>query len=183
MKASIYIAISILQILSCTTCFSQKEKIDSLRKACPSLQDSAEIDCLNTISYEYILAEKKDSAEYYVTLAYEEAKRIDYIHGIAFSFLLQSQIAKHFDDDFVRSEMLGKESLRWYERTGNKEGIENLYTYLLYTVFAQSRFDEASDYGEKLIALAKQTGDQKGMLAALGWMFAINRQSGNYEKS
>jgi len=183
MRASIYIALFILQILCCTICFAQREKIDSLRKVLTSLQDTAEIDCLNSLSYEYIIAEKKDSAEHYATLAYEEAKKIDYIHGIAFSFSLQSQIAKHFDDDFVRSETLGKESLRWYEKTGNKKGIENLYTYLLYTVFAQSRFDEASYYGEKLIALAKQTGDQKGMLSALGWMFAINRQSGNYEKS
>jgi hypothetical protein len=31
---------------------------------------------------------------------------------------------KTFDDDFIRSDSLGKESLRWYRQTINKEEIK-----------------------------------------------------------
>ncbi|AEV98393.1 hypothetical protein A4D02_22420 [Niastella koreensis] len=177
------ILLCLAQYLFCTIALAQKSKIDSLKKILPALKDTARIDCFNQLSREYIESDKKDSAEHYATLAYVEAKQSDYIHGIAVFFSLQSQMAKHFDDDFKRSEVLGKESLQWYERTPNKEGIDNLYFYLIYTVFAQSRFDEAIGYARKRYALAKQSGNQEVMLDALSFMFAVYRQSGDYEKS
>ncbi|MEJ7738292.1 MAG: histidine kinase [Chitinophagaceae bacterium] len=148
-----------------------------------SLQDSARIDRLNQLSHYYITIEKKDSASYYALLACEEAKDLNYIHGLAISLSHQSQIAKHFDDEFIKSELLGKESLQWFEKTPDKSGIDTLYNHLIYTVFAQSRFDEALDYTRKKYALAKQNANKGVMFSAIGWMFAIYRQSGNYEKS
>lgn len=177
------ILLCLAQCLFCTIALAQVREIDSLKKILPALKDTARIDCFNLLSREYIEFEKKDSAEYYTTLAYNEAKQSNYIHGIAVSFSLQSQIAKHFDDDFIKSEILGKESLRWYERTPNQEGIDNLYFYLFYTVFSQSRFDEAIGYAVKRYAFAKQNGNQEVMIDALTSMFAVYRQSGNYEKS
>lgn len=162
---------------------AQQEEIDSLRKVLPALKDTAIIDCFNQISHEYIELDKKDSAAYYAALACAEAKQSNYIHGVAEALSIQSQIAKHFDDDFIKSEVLGKESLRWYDKTPNKKGLENLYYYLVYTVFSQSRFDEAIVFAGKRYALAKQNGDQEVMIDALSSMFAIYRQSGNYEKS
>ena len=82
--------------------------MDSLRKVLPLLRDTARIDCLNAISNEYISTEKKDSAEFYAVKAGLEAKAAYYIHGIAASLLLRSQIAKHFDDDFVQSEIYAR---------------------------------------------------------------------------
>ena len=159
------------------------QNTDSLKKILRVAKDTNQIDCLNALSYAYILLEKKDSAEYYATHASEQAKKLNYIHGIAVSLSQKSQIAKHFDDDFIKSETLARESLYWYERTGNKEGINSLYDYLIFTVFAQSRFDEAIDYTEKKYAIAKQNNSQLGTIDALTWMSAIYRQSGNYEKS
>lgn len=171
------------QIFLTICCPAQPKIIDSLKKGLSGLTDTARVDCLNQLSYQYILAEKKDIALHYASLAYQESKQPNYIHGIAESFSLQSQIAKHFDDDFIQSEALGKESLRWYEQTANKKGIDNLYSYLMYTVFSQSRFDEAISYTEKEYAFAKQNSNQEGMIDALASMFTIYRQSGNYEKS
>jgi tetratricopeptide (TPR) repeat protein len=164
-------------------CFAEKENPAISKQTLPFLHDSARIDCLNQLSYFYITAEKKDSANYYALLAYKEACNLNYIHGIAISLSRQSQVAKHFDDDFTKSESLGKASLQWFEKTRNKSGIDTLYNHLIYTVFAQSRFDEALGYARKNYATARQKGNQAGMFKALGWMFAIYRQSGDYEKS
>ncbi|GAA4733493.1 hypothetical protein GCM10023229_09470 [Flavisolibacter ginsenosidimutans] len=147
-----------------------------------TLHDTLRIDCLNNIGYQYILADKKDSAVWYASLALQNAKSNHYVHGIAVAYSRQSQIAKHFDDDFVKSEELGRESLSWFEKTPNKEGLYTLYVYLWYTVFSQSRFDEAMVYSQKQLALAKQTGNESDMADAIGSIYAVYRQSGNYEK-
>ncbi|SEO15628.1 Tetratricopeptide repeat-containing protein [Niastella yeongjuensis] len=163
--------------------FAQHNPIENPGNLAPFTNDTNRIDCLNALSYKYIILEKKDSAEYFATLACKEAQKINYIHGIAVAYSRQSQIAKHFDDDFIKSETLGKTSLQWYEKTGNKEGIDTLYNYLIYTVFSQSRFEEAIDYTEKKYAFAKQSDNLSKTMDALTWMFAIYRQRGMYEKS
>lgn len=178
-----YILLFFIHSFAFSICFSQSANIDSLQNVLQSLEDSSRIDCLNSMSHAYILAEKKDSAEYFANLANEEAKNRGYIHGIAVSLTRKSQIAKHFDDDFIKSELLGKESLRWYEMTGNKAGLYSLLEYIIYSVFSQSRFEEAIFYVKKIYALATQTKDQSHLIGALTWMFAIYRQSGDYERS
>ncbi len=166
-----------------TISFAQHNNINDPGSLSPFAKDTNSIDWLNTLSYKYIILGKKILAEYFATLACDEAKKINYIHGIAVAYSRQSQIAKHFDDNFIKSEILGKQSLQWYEKTGNKEGIDTLYNYLIFTVFSQSRFEEAIGYTEKIYAIAKQSGNQSGTFDALTWMFAIYRQSGMYEKS
>ena len=145
--------------------------------------DTAAIDALNRLSYHYITLERKDSANHFALAAYTKARAIHYYYGVAVSLSLQSQIAKHFDDDFIQSEQLGKASLQWFAKTHNQSGIDTLYNHLVYTLFAQSKFDEALQYTQKMYALAKTNNDQEGLISALSWMFAIYRQSGNYEKS
>ncbi len=163
--------------------YYSEQKIDSLKKILPSLKDTARIDFLNKLTYFYIAAEQKDSAEHYVTLAWQEAKIESYIHGIAISFSIKAHIARHFDNDYIKSEKLAKESLLWYERTTNKAGIDTAYNYLMYSYFAQSKFEEVIDYGEKSYAVAKQKGDQLKMLSSLSWLMNVYKQTGNYEKS
>lgn len=157
--------------------------IDSLKKALFSLHDTLRIDCLNEISNKYILAEKKDSAIFFSNLAYQEAQKINYIHGIAVCFACKAQIVKHFDDDFIQSETFGKASLYWYEKTGNKKGIERLYAYLHYTVFAQSKFDEALAYAKREYAFATQNDNSTWVMDAIKRMYATYRQNGDWEKS
>jgi tetratricopeptide (TPR) repeat protein len=173
----------IVVFVSATFASALSQNIDSLKKALVSAKDTNRIDCLNAISLAYILLEKKDSAEYFANKACSAAQKQQYIHGMAVCFSRKSQIVKHFNDDFVKSEALCRESLYWYERTDNKEGINEVYGYLIYTVFAQSRFDEAINYTKKQYAIAKQYNDQAGKMDALRWMYVIYRQTGNYEKS
>ncbi len=159
-------------------------KIDSLKKILPSLTDTARIDGLNALSYFYIAAGQKDSAEHYATQANQEAKTESYIHGIAVSFSIKAHIAKHFDADFIKTEKLAKESLHWYEKTGNKAGIDTTYNYLLmYSLMAQSRFDEMIDYEERRYAVARQNCNLTQMFSSLSWLLVVYRERGNYETS
>ena len=159
------------------------DKTDSLKMLLPVIHDSARVDCLNELSEEYILDSKKDSAEYFATTAYNEAKKINYIHGIAESFSRQSRIAKHFDDDFVKSESLAKESLFWYGKTTNKNDIEKVYEELWYSLFSESKYDEASAYAEKEYNIYKANGDESEMAVNLENIGVIHFQEGNYDSA
>lgn len=163
--------------------FSQGKEIDSLTRCLALVKDSIRVNCLNQLGALYLLAEKKDSANYFAEKAGEEAKQLNFAYGIAQSLALKAQILKHFDDDFARSEQLAKESLSWFEKTNNKEGIDVVYFYLAYNALAQSKFPEAIDYAKKNYAFAKQGGDPSKIFNAFLWTFAIYRQSGDYERS
>ena len=159
------------------------DKIDSLKMQLQFMHDTARVDCLNELSDQYILSSTKDSAEYYATTANNEAKKINYIHGIAESISHQSRIAKHFNDDFIKSESLAKESLFWYEKTTNKKDIEKVYQELWYSLFSQSKFDEANKYAEKELERCKATGNASGIYDALSNIAVIYFQEGNYDSS
>lgn len=141
------------------------------------------IDQLVDLSYTYFLLENKDSAKLYAGYAYNEGKRLNYNHGIARALLRKAQIAKHFDDDFKQSETFALQSLKWFDRSDNKRGLDTLYTYLIYNVLSQSRYEEGINYAEKLYELARQSNNAASIMEALAWEFAIYRQSGDYEKS
>ena len=69
---------------------AQQKEIDSVKKILPSLHDTERIDCLNELSYSYTYISKKDSAAYYATIAENEARKLNYIHGIAESVSRQA---------------------------------------------------------------------------------------------
>ena len=54
---------------------AQQKEIDSMKKILPSLHDTDRIDCLNELSYCYTYVSKKDSSEYYATVAEKEARQ------------------------------------------------------------------------------------------------------------
>ena len=179
MRLCLIISFLLISIFS----IAQTKQIDSLKNILPSLHDSSRVDCLNELSFNYTETPERDSAEYYASLAYEEAKNLNYIHGIASSISRKSRIAKHFDDDFVKSEALARESLNWYEKTTNKEGIEKVYDELWYSVFAQSKYDEAFKYAKKKYERCKAIGDNYGMYDALTSLDVIYYQKGDYDTS
>src|SRR6476660_7771433 len=82
---------------------AQQKEIDSLEKVLPSLHDTAKVDCLNELSYCYTYVSKKDSAEYYATVAENEAKKLNYIHGIAEAVSRQAGMAEHFENNFIKA--------------------------------------------------------------------------------
>lgn len=162
---------------------AQTKLIDSLKEVLAILKDSENVDCLNNLAYAYTLNEKKDSALHYTGLAYSEAIKINYIHGVAVSLVRKARIVKHFDDDLVQAEKFSKESLNWFEKTSNKEGLYDVYHELMYSIFGQSRFDEAIGYAQKKYDWSKKAGDGAKMFDALSNIAAIYKDAGNYERS
>ncbi len=178
-----YIVLFIAQLLSCAASFAQREKIDSLKKVLPLLTDTAKIDCLTELSYYYIQSLKKDSAEYYAKLAFEKAQIIKYINGIALSLSLEATIAFRLEGDFAKCEALGKESLTWFDKTRNSKGLGYLYDLLWNTTFAQSKYEEAILYAEKIYQLDKASGNNAATWEALHKISIVHKEAGNYEKS
>jgi hypothetical protein len=183
MRAFKQISVLITQVLLCTFCFSQREKIDSLLNVLSSLNDTARIDCLNELSNLYSEMENKDSAKYFADFAYARAKQLNYIPGIAVALSHKSGIARHFDDDFKGSEALGLEALSWFEKTSNKKGINELYIHLWDAHFSQSKFDEARYYGQKKYEWCKKLNDQPGTLHALLLISFTYYQQGDFENT
>ncbi|MGH2647646.1 MAG: tetratricopeptide repeat protein, partial [Ginsengibacter sp.] len=163
--------------------FAQRIEIDSLKRILPSLKDTARIDCMNELSYQYIRLLKRDSAEYFQARSLEESKRQNYIHGIAESISNQSGIYDFFDNDFIKAETLARESIAWYEKTSNKKGIENVDENLSFALFSQSKYDEVSMIALNKYAVGKKNNDQLKMCDALQGLAVIQFQKGNYDSA
>ena len=177
------ILLCLAQYLYCTIALAQIREIDSLNKILPSLKGNARIECLNELSYACIQALKKDSAIYYATKAFEEAIKLNNPNGIAVSLSYQAEIAFRLEADFIKAVELGKESLKWYERTTDVKGLDNLYILLWTATFAQSKYDEAIHYAEKRYELLKRAGNKTGIWNALHMKAIVYKESGNFEKS
>ena len=173
--------ILIFVLASFTTAFSQN--IDSLKKVLPSLHDSARVDCLNELAINFVFRFEKDSAEYYSALALEEAKNLNYIHGIAESFACKAFIKRRFDNDFIQTEALARNSLEWFNKTNNKEKIVNTYFELGDVLFGQSKYDEAAEYLEKAYYLYKREGNENKMFYSFSLLGQVYRESGDYDKA
>ncbi len=166
-----------------STCFAQREEIDSLKKILPTLKDSSRIDCMNALSYQYIRLLIRDSAEYFQQKSYLESKNLNYIHGIAESVSNQSGIYDFFDNDLIKSETLARESIGWFEKTTNKNGIENTFDNLSFAIFGQSKYDEAYQITKRRYEKSLIAKDTTMMYNALGFMGVIHYQEGNYDSS
>jgi tetratricopeptide (TPR) repeat protein len=164
-------------------CFAQRDKIDSLQKILPALKDTARIDCMNELSAQYIRLLIRDSAEYFEELASKESKALGYIHGVAESISNQSGIFEYFDNDLVKSETLARESIRWFEKTINKNGIENAYDNLSFAIFGQSKYDEGYQIAKRRYKESLIAKDTSMMYNVLGTMGVIHFQEGNYDSA
>ena len=158
------------------------QQLDSLRSVLPSLTDTARIDCLNELGYQYTLHSVEDSAIYFTNLAYEEASRVNYTNGIASSIAGKAGIAKHFQNDFLKTEELVRQALRWFERTPNKKNFDITLGHLIFSLFAQSRFAEALRYTNELYLWHQRKNNEAGMFEAIGYAGAIYREKGDYIK-
>jgi len=165
------------------TCFAQRDKIDSLQKILPALKDTSRIDCMNALSFQYIRLLVRDSAEYFEAIANKESKALGYIHGIAESVSNQSGIFEYFDNDFIKAEVLARESLEWFKKTSNKNGINETNSNLWFAVFAQSKYDDAYSIALKQYEIFKAQNNASKMIDALQGLGVVQFQKGNYDSA
>jgi len=157
-------------------------KIDSLKKVLPSLRDSAKVDCLNQLFLPYKRVGKNDSAIFYVTQAYSEAKKINYIRGIAEALANKAATESFFNGNHPAAEKLAREALDWYEKTRDKRGIAWAYYNLGWTLCCQSFFTEASKNYEQAYNWYQKTGNELGMFSTLTSWGCNHEESGDFEK-
>lgn len=162
--------------------YAQQEEIDSLKKVLPNLKDTARIDCLLELGRQYLCTPQKDSLIHYTGIAYEESKKINYIHGLAVSYVRKSGIAVCTHNDFPQTEKYAREALKWFSLTGNKKELCFAYWFLGRALTNQSRYDEALTTIQLAYQLAKKEGDEDGMGSALETMTDIYRDRGDYVK-
>ncbi len=166
------------------TLYAQTKTIDSLKKVLPSLHDTARIEELALIGEHYIFYSypiNKDSALYYVSLVYEESKKINYEHGMAEAYLEKAGLA-NFYSDFFQAEQLAHQALKWFSLTSNKNKIAIAYWQLSSLQCKQSNYDEALINSTLCYEWAKKTGDDDRIVNALESMTDIYRERGEYDK-
>ncbi len=161
--------------------FGQTPHIDSLKRILPGLKDSARIDCLNELGLQYIERSIKDSAEYYTDSAYELSNKLQYIHGLAVSLSHMGISKIHFYNNFNEAEKLEKESVDYFERTGNKSELASTYSQLSFACFSQSRYDEALKYAEECYTLDKKNQYESGMSDILTLISQIHLKRGEFD--
>ena len=170
-------------IIFSTVCFAQRLQIDSLQKILPSLKDTARIDCMNELSLQYTRLLIRDSSEYFEAASYKESKKLNYINGIAAAISNQAAIVEYFDNDFVQAEALARKSLALFGKMNNNRGIENTIMNLWFSLFAQSKYDEAYIIALRRYENSKMLNDSSNMIDALQSLGVIFFQKGNYDSA
>jgi tetratricopeptide (TPR) repeat protein len=176
------IAFLIIGIFFANISFSQREKIDSLKKILPLLKDSARVDCLNALSESILNSRNVDTASYYTALAYEEARKLKYIQGIAEALSYKGRI-EVISDNFSAAEKLFRQSISWYRKTLNKKKLATSYAGLGYSLFAQSNFQDAIKNLDTCIKLSTQLEDSLNIWRSLNISTEIYHESGDNEKA
>jgi hypothetical protein len=160
---------------------AQTKQLDNLKKVLPLLHDSTRVDCLNAFTNAYLKL-NRDTAIYYAELAYQESKKINYIHGIAESLSYKGEL-EDFSDNFASSEKLYREAITWYRNTPNKRRLAETYFDLGFSLYAQSFFAEAIKYLDTAHINFKKIGDESGMFWSTFFSADTYEESGNYEKA
>ncbi len=172
-------------------CFAQRERIDSLKKVLHLLRNSVRVDCLNALSDAYLKSNSPllptsshnkigDTAADYANLAYNEALKLNYIHGIAEALSYKGEI-EELSNNFPAEEKLSREAINWYRNTTNKKRLPETYASLGYSLFVQGLFKEALKNFDSARAWDKKNGNTSGRY--LAFSTAIYVESGNYEKA
>lgn len=124
-----------------------------------------------------------DSMADYVADILSESRSLGYAHGIAVALGCQAFIANMRANDFTRSEGLARQSLDWFGRTTDKRDISLSHYSLGFSLFAQSRFDDAIYYFNQAREDARRTGNSRDEIYMLSLTGEAYRERGDYEKA
>jgi len=178
MSISKQIAGLIIQIFLCTICFAQqREKIDSLKKNFLTAKDSQRINCLNELSKAY-LNTQGDTASFYASLAFQEAKMLHYVQGMGDATLNSGKVeANRGNDSSARKFFL--QAIPLYEKCNNIDMLGSAYLNLGLTL----RDSSALEAYKKAIQLFQKVKDSSRSSYAMTMMGLTYQDMGNYEKA
>lgn len=169
-------------LLLANLCFPQREKIDSLKKTCPLLKDSAKIDCLNALSENYIDV-NIDTSEVFASKAFEESEKLKYIHGKAKAVSLKATITFNKYYNYPEAENLAREAIRLYANSPNKNRLNRTYYELGHALYAQSFFEEAIKCFDTSNDLSNKAGDVIFVAKSVTNSAYVYLESGDYKRT
>jgi len=135
-------------------------RLDSLKKICLSLKDSARVDLLNLIGLQIGYnaggspRRRVDSSLFYASKAYDEAKKLGYKSGIALALvqLAGAESAMNLRvKDVETKEKNIREAIRLGEESNNNEVLGWAYYNLAYLPSIMKDFDKHIDYAKRSI--------------------------------
>jgi hypothetical protein len=78
---------------------------------------------------------------------------------------------------------LAKESLKWFNLTNNKKGVEIPYWQVAAALFFQYRYDEVAYYLDQSYYWSEKNGNREWMYFVLGFKYENYRDIGEYDKA
>lgn len=165
-------------ILSYAICPAQSTQIDSLKKLLPISENVELINRLNSISKMYIYI-KKDSSVFLATEAFDKAKKINYAQGMGDACF---NIGKA-EVNFSTREKYFLLAVNYYEKSGNKDTLAQVYFQLGKTLNAKAESNASIKYFEKANQLFRQVKDSMNAGTTLTFTGLAYGSIGNYEKA
>ncbi|CAN5421653.1 hypothetical protein BH20BAC1_BH20BAC1_07550 [soil metagenome] len=182
MKDAKHIMLVALWFFMHVTCPAQRNKIDSLKRVLPALEDSARIDCLNSLSNIYNII-NTDTAFFFAMQALKMSEKIGYVSGIGEAYNNMAWVKYRLMDNLPEMETYCQRGISVLQQNVKRETLANSFFLLGVALQFQGKFSEAIDAYTKAAQNFEASGkelDVAGMYACMAW---VEENRGQYAQS
>ena len=195
-----YLLIAALLCGSCLQAFCQNNdafktdsmRLDSLKKILPLAKGNARVDLLNSIATKTLFnaggspRKRVDTCLFYSSLAYKEARKLNYKAGLAMAMLslagTESGMNQPVKDESEKEQEM-QEALRIGEELNNNEIMGLAYGALGFLPSTRTNNDKQTGYWEKAINCFLKVRDTLHAAELSNWFTSDYESRGEYEKA
>jgi hypothetical protein len=163
--------------------------LDSLKRTLPALKDSARVDIFNEIALRtgYISnINRKDSVNYYRSIAYDEAQRIGYKSGIAMGLIFlagnDAYMNRPLQAEDTKTKSIRK-AIQMAEEDNNNEVLGHGYFTLGDMPSIRNDFEKHTGYYKKSVDCFLKAGDTLLAAEIVNWLVQDYAERGEYEQA
>ncbi len=169
--------IHILVIIS-TLCYSQQEKIDSIKNLPVPANLKVKVDRLNEFSYFYCIL-STDSSLFYAKKALKLADSIHYQLGLAKSNINIGRVY-YYQDNYAMALEWDIKGLETYQAMNDEKGIADCYRNIGNVYLNQNQYKKSKEYYEKGMNLYLKLNDKKGLANCLRGLGNVQKEDSLY---
>lgn len=179
--------ISILTLVFCLFCAAelqaqtQDRLEDLLKKLEKADEDTAKVNLLNELAFEYA-AYSQEEALKYTDQAIKLAKKLKYQQGLANTYHITGNIY-FYVGNYEEAYNSYIKSIEIKEKIGDKAGMSKTYNNVANLFRNTGNLDKALEYTEKALALNIQIGNKQGVADSYFSMGNLSEVQGDYEKA
>lgn len=160
---------------------TQTNRIDSLKKALPSQNNKAQVNCLNALSWQfYYHWIHSDSALKYAKLAYNKASAIQYNIGKGESLIIQAGVNGRLLGHPGTMDKLSREAIALLINENDPKNLSTAYYSLALALAIKGVYNEAHEAASNAERIAKAANDKLGLAWAKEVKGFIYSKSGDY---